>query len=113
MLVKVAVMLKFFVETVFLSQPVSWHHRKKDECSSTTKSEGFIDDLFDHFRSMLPNFLEHCYVKRNQADTRLQRRGAEGGENFHSTFALMQVHFSENYTCMYQEEIQSAHCQQK
>ena len=84
------------------------------EHGSLTKSEegGFTDDLFDHICSMLPNFLEHCYVKRNQADSYNEERKMVGDENFDTTFALIQVDFLENYRCMYQDEIQSAQWQQ-
>ena len=36
-----------------------------------------------------------------------------GSHDFDPAFALIQVDFSENYTCTYQDEIQSAHWQQK
>ena len=58
-----------------------------------------------------PQFLEHCYVKRHQAGMyKKQREAAE--TSWSEEAALLQVDFSENCTCRYQDEIQSAHWQQ-
>ena len=74
--------------------------------------EGTTDDLFDHICLTLPAFLQHCYVKRNQANSYNKEREGVGRENFDNSLALLQVDFSENYTCMFQDEIQSAHWKQ-
>jgi len=53
-------------------------------------------------------FMEHCYIKRKQAAAyKLEREAIEGSENK----ALLQVDFSENYMCQYQDEMLSAHWQ--
>ena len=54
-----------------LSQPVSWYEWRRDENGSPAKveNEGFANDLFNHICLMLPQFFEHCYVKRNQAES--------------------------------------------
>ena len=71
--------------------------------------EGTTDDLRGHICIILPQFMEHCFVKRQQALAYKHEREAidECADK-----ALLQVYFSENYTCMYQDEIQSAHWQQ-
>ena len=66
--------------------------------------EGTTDDLRTYISSILPTFMEHCYSKREQAAYTLEWEAIEGSENK----ALLQVDFSENYTCQYQHEIQSA-----
>ncbi|XP_033100548.1 uncharacterized protein LOC117104010, partial [Anneissia japonica] len=90
---------------------VTWHVWKKDSDDRIAKivQEGTTDDLRSYISSILPQFLEHCYVKRKQAASyKLQRDAIESSVDE----ALLQVDFSENYTCQYQDEIQSAHWQQ-
>ena len=53
--------------------------------------------------------MEHCFVKRQQALAYKHEREAI---NECADKAILQVDFSDNYTCMYQDEIQSAHWQQ-
>ena len=97
------------------SHTVVWYEWRKDKdgCLNKVEQEGLTDDLFQHICSMLPRFLEHCYVKRNQAESYNEERNMVGSHDFDPAFALIQVDFSENYTCTYQDEIQSAHWQQK
>lgn len=73
--------------------------------------EGSVIELCEHICSLLPQFLEHCFVKRHQSNTYQKQREAQitGRKN---TTALLQLDYSENYSCVYQDEIQSAHCQQ-
>jgi hypothetical protein len=49
--------------------------------------EGATDDLFNHLCSILPAFLQHCHVKRNQADSYNKEREAVGCEDFDKSFA--------------------------
>ena len=71
--------------------------------------EATTDDLCGHICTILPQFMERCFVKRQQALAYKHEREAidECADK-----DLLQVDFSENYTCMYQDEIQSAHWQQ-
>jgi hypothetical protein len=48
--------------------------------------EGATDGLFNHLCSILPAFLQHCHVKRNQADSYNKEREA-GCEDFDKSFA--------------------------
>ena len=52
------------------SKAVTWYVWGKDGDNKLCKmvKEGTIDDLFDHLCSILLEFLQHCHVKRNQAD---------------------------------------------
>ena len=86
------------------SHTVVWYEWRKDKdgCLNKVEQEGLTDDLFQHICSMLPRFLEHCYVKRNQAESYNEERNMVGSHDFDPAFALIQVDFSENYTCTYQ-----------
>ena len=90
---------------------VAWYVWKNDSDERLSKvvEEGTTDDLRTYISSMLPTFMAHCYSKRVQpAAYKLERAAIEGSENK----ALLQVDFSENYTCQYQVEIQRAQWQQ-
>ena len=71
--------------------------------------DGTVKELTDHIISLIPQFLEHCYIKRKQSATyQKERLNAEPkSENYNPSHALIQVDFSENYTCVSQDEIQS------
>ena len=90
---------------------VTWYVWKNDSGVRLSKvvEEGTTDDLRTYISSILPQFMEHCYSKREQAAAyKLEWEATEGSENK----ALLQVDFSENYTCQYQDEIQTTHWQQ-
>ena len=73
--------------------------------------EGTTEDLTSYICSIIPKFMEHCFVKRMQATSYNEERDvAEHAED--DTQAFLQVDFSENYTCVFQDEIQSAHWKQ-
>ena len=73
--------------------------------------EGSTIELAELICSIVPQFLEHCYIKRKQADTYRNMKKEAEKESFKSK-AMIQVDFAENYTCVSQDEIQSAHWQQ-
>ena len=64
--------------------------------------EGAVDDVFMALEEKLPQFLEHVFVKRKQA-----KYFEERIQTLPSNVAALQVDFAENYTCKYQDEIQS------
>ena len=97
------------------SEPTySWYVWKNVENNRITKTveDGTIEDLLEHMCSLIPKFLEHCYVKRKQADAYNKERDAALSETYNPETALLQVDFSENYTCVHQDEVQSAHWHQ-
>ena len=69
-------------------------------------------DLIDYICSLVPQFLEHTYIKRQQA-LEYQTCKERVTNNTEPEEALIQVDFSENYTCVNQDEIQSAHWNQR
>lgn len=69
--------------------------------------EGTVDDLLEDLEVQLPSFLEHVFVKRQQA-----RIFKEKIEHLTEEEAVVQVDFAENFSCKYLGEIQSAHWSQ-
>lgn len=92
----------------------TWYVWKSDQDNKLCKAveEGTTEDLFNHISSLVPQFLRHCFIKRMQAEYYQKQREAITSEQSDSSVALLQVDFSENYTCIYQDEVQSAHWQQ-
>ena len=48
------------------NKPVTWFVWKQTESEQLTKvvEDGATVDLFEHVKTLLPQFLEHCFVKR-------------------------------------------------
>ena len=96
-------------------ESVTWYMWKKGEDNRIMKvvEEGTIDELQVHICDMIPRFLEHCFVKRAQAASYNQDRESSLSDTHDPERAVMQVDFSENFTCVHQDEIQSAHWNQR
>ena len=58
---------------------------------------------------LIPEFLEHCYIKHFQAKIYKQQHEMLTSVMYPSKMAMMQIDFAENYKCISQDEIQSAH----
>ena len=71
---------------------------------------GTIEDLYNYICSMAPKFMQHTYIKRQQA--KKYEEDKELASTISSTVAVLQMDFAENYTCTAQDEIQSAHWNQ-
>ena len=91
-----------------------WYVWKTVEDNRLMKAvvEGTTHDLVDYICSLVPQFLEHTYIKRHQA-SEYQTCKERATNNTDPEEALIQVDFSENYTCVAQDEIQSAHWNQR
>ena len=94
----------------------SWYTWKADSSGKLSKvlEDGITDELYNHICTLIPQFMAHCFTKRMQAEAYNKERedaGSDSADN--STAALLQVYFSENYTCVSQDEIQSAHWKQQ
>ncbi|KAJ4430728.1 hypothetical protein ANN_19319 [Periplaneta americana] len=72
-------------------------HLKQVVCS------GPVSEVITEIKKQLPKFMFHCYVKNTQSEEfELQKeRTPESG--------VLQIDFAENYSIVYQDEIQSAH----
>ena len=69
-------------------------------------------DLFEHVKTLLPQFLEHCFVKTAQSEQYQIEKDCIA-EPLNKAESLIQVDFSKNYTCIFQDEVQSAHWSKK
>ena len=75
--------------------------------------EGTTDDLVTNTSPLFSlSFLEHCFIKRQQAASYKRESIVIDSDHYDASKALLQVDFSENYTCVAQDEIQSAHWKQ-
>ena len=93
---------------------VTWYIWKNDENDKLCKAveEGTVSELREYICSITPQFMEHCYIKRQQAARYTKEREAAMSTPNDESKALLQVDYSENYSCSYQDEIQSAHWKQ-
>jgi len=93
----------------------TWFLWKNDEEGRITKAvqDGSNRELAEYISSLIPQFAEHCFVKRQQAAAFNLERETAISERYVPNKALVQIDFSENYTCVSQDEIQAAHWNQK
>lgn len=101
-----------------LDEPIEWNQweRVKESVSAkdgkektTTKvqkvlKEGTVEDALFSLHEKMPAFLDHVFVKRKQSKFFEEKKSTLQPDE-----AIIQVDFSENYTCLHQDEIQSAH----
>ena len=73
--------------------------------------DGSTYQAFDDLSGQLPKFFWHSFVKDKQARSYQTMKSASTEED--SETCLLQMDFSENYTCTWQDEIQSAHWRQR
>lgn len=94
--------------------PTTWQVWEKTESGRLQKHnlEGMTSDLTKYLLTMFPSYIEHVYIKREQAKSYKKERDIAGSSDFLKNECLLQVDFSENYTCIAQDEVQSAHWQQ-
>ena len=67
-----------------------------------------IDDAVESILDALPGFLRHVYVKWCQGVAYQQDI-----EESSAAECVVQIDFAENYTCVFQDEVQSAHWNKK
>lgn len=107
------IFISFFGEyAVKHCNEITWYVWKKLENERLCKvvEDGTISDLMKYICRILPQFLEHCFGKRSQAKTYRDQHKEVTNDSFPIKTALLQIDFSENYKCVSQDEIQSAHC---
>ena len=75
-----------------------------------TPLEGSTSDAFDDLASQLPTFFWHSFVKDKQASSYNTSKSV--AQELDSYACLLQMDFAENFTCLWQNEIQSAHWRQ-
>ena len=92
---------------------VIWYQWNQDNDSYLVKElqEGSVQDAIDLISSQLIAFLQHVYIKRQQAISyESQKADAQLPD---CTSCILQMDFAENYTATFQDEIQSVHWKQK
>ena len=96
------------------NKPVTGYVSKQTESERLTKvvEDGTTTDLFEHDKALLPQFLENCFVKRVQSE-QYQIERNHIAKPLNKAEVLIQVDFSKNYTCMFQDEEQSVHWSKK
>ena len=72
--------------------------------------EGTVENALDDFKGQLPRFLWHNLLKEKQSAAYEEDKIRSGGQA--KTNCMVQMDFAENYTCVYQDEVQSAHWRQ-
>lgn len=85
---------------------------KKRDTSRFQKiaKNGTLGDLRNHFVKIVDGFVKHVYTKRSQAAT--FEEDNEEVKKSEGKVALLQIDFAESYTCLAQDEVQSAHWNQ-
>lgn len=94
---------------------VSWLMWKQDEnikrCVKTTV-KGSSNDLIEYLGNIVDKFIVHVHVKRAQAKSFEEDR-KEMEQTARKFVAMVQMDYAENYSCASQDEVQSAHWNQK
>lgn len=98
-----------------IPESVSWTVWKQDESKKRYVKylmNGSMECLIKYFLEILDKFLKHSNVKRRQADA-FENDRKELADCLYGVLALLQIDFAENFTCEAQDEIQSAHWNQR
>ncbi|CAM4573558.1 unnamed protein product [Leuciscus chuanchicus] len=74
------------------------------------QKSGTLGDVLDSLKTAATQFLNHCFVKRNQS-TFFQAKRKQSKTDKETV--VLKVDFAENYTAAYQDQIQSAYWHQK
>lgn len=110
--IKIKKTLESIIERSYeVSAAVTWIVWEKDDSGKRfikRSMNGSIEELLNHFIAMIDKFLIHSYIKRVQAEVFEMHR-----QHLTDDSAILQVDFAENFTCVAQDEIQSAHWNQK
>lgn len=108
--------LKSAVGNVSLQSPVSWIVWGKNAQSKRIekhKKKGTLESLIAHIAALSPQFLKHSYIKREQSLTFNIHDIPRASNADYAVEALLQMDFAENFVCEAQDEVQSAHWNQR
>jgi len=92
---------------------VQWYAWRNDEGGYLSKclQKGTLESALASARDQLPQFIWHQFIKRRQASAYESQK--QSAQTLDSSTCLLQMDFAENYTVSFQDEIQSAHWQQR
>lgn len=105
-----------FFGDVPLDTKVKWMVWKKNTHSKRIEKQeqgGKLTDLAAHISALSPQFLKHSYVKRAQSDTFNKIDRPRASNDDYALEGLLQIDFAENFVCQFQDEVQSAHWNQR
>ena len=96
-----------------LDAPLSWSSQGEDQSGYLAKLQknGSVQDAINELKSQLPKFLWHVFLKQKQADAYESDKAKAREEG--SEECVLQMDFAENFTASFQDEIQSAHWNQR
>ena len=108
------------IQTLQEENAATWYVGRNDETNKLCKvlDDWTTNNLQQYIISILPQFLQHGYSKREQAvayqqELAYQQEGEAAVSDTHGTSqALIEVDFSEKYTCVAKDNIQGAHWEQ-
>lgn len=108
--------LKTYFDETQLQTNVKWIVWTKN---STTKriekkeKSGTLGGLATHISALSPQFLRHCFIKREQSNTFTKFDVPRAKDVQLENEGVLQIDFAENFVCQGQDEVQAAHWHQK
>lgn len=108
--------LKDEVGDTQLSTNVSWMIWRKNKHSNRVEKEkenGKLSDLIAYIGSISSHFLRHSFVKREQSETFNLHDVPRASNDEYCLEAVLQMDFAENFVCEAQDEVQTAHWNQR
>ena len=100
---------EFMHENINVAKQMKWEQWDKtaDGFVKKVEQEGTAGDAFECLAKQRPRFLWHSFVKDKQSDSYAANKAVATDSN--SNTCLSQMDFSENFTCIWQDEIATAH----
>ncbi|XP_065665666.1 uncharacterized protein LOC136087088 [Hydra vulgaris] len=106
----------FALNEVDKNKCITWYQWEKvaegngKEYIKKIEKKGRVDDLYRTFSKSLPSFLWHYFIKQKQSKT---YRDHKIQLQSNPDTAVLQVDFAENFSTLWQDEVQSAHWHKK
>ena len=103
-----------YTDTLQEENAATWYVGRNDETNKLCKvfDDWTTNNLQQYIISILPQFLQHGYSKREQAVAYQQEWEAAVSDTHDTSQALIEVDVSEKYTCVAKDKIQGAHWEQ-
>lgn len=108
--------LKGAVGNTSLRSSASWMVWEKNVQSKRIEKQkkyGTLANLIAHTVSLSTQFLKHSYIKREQSQAFSMHELPRATNAVYVFEALLQIDFAENFVCESQDEVQSAHWNQR
>lgn len=90
-----------------------WKKNIKTNRIEKQEEKGKLVNLLAHLTSIAPHFLRHSYIKRAQSSTFSTFDRPRAISSDFESEAVLQIDFAENFVCEMQDEVQSAHWNQR